>query len=57
MEGIVETYIHNNVRLNNNMEGEIVLINKNELSRPVIMVEDQFIDLTKHRDLYIESLV
>ena len=57
MEGIVETYIHNSVRLNNDMEGEIVLINKTELSRPVIMVGDQFIDLTRHRDLYIESLV
>lgn len=57
MEGIVQTYIHNNVRLNNNMEGEIVLINKSELSRPVIMVGDQFIDLSNHRDLYIESLV
>lgn len=57
LEGIVQTYINNNVRLNNNMEGEIVLINKFELSRPVIMVGDDFIDLSKHRNLYIESLI
>lgn len=57
LEGIVQTYIHNSVRLSNNMIGEIVLINKLELSRPVVQVGDQFIDLTKHRDLSIESLI
>lgn len=57
LEGIVQTYIHNNVRLNNGMEGEIVLINKFELSRPVIMVGDEFVDLSKHRNLAIEALI
>ena len=57
LEGIVQTYINNNVRLNNNIEGEIVLINKFELSRPIVMVGDDFIDLSKHRNLYIEALI
>lgn len=57
LEGIVQTYIHNNVRLNDKKEGEIVLINRFELSRPVVKVNDQFIDLSKHRNLYIESLI
>lgn len=57
LEGIVETYINNNVRLNNQMEGEIVLINKFEFSKPVVMVGDDFIDLSKHRNLYIEALI
>ena len=57
LEGIVQTYINNNVRLNNHMEGEIVLINKFELSRPIVMVGDDFIDLSKHRNLYIEALI
>lgn len=57
LEGIVQTYINNNVRLSNKQEGEIVLINKFELSRPVVMVGNQFIDLSKHRDIYIESLI
>lgn len=57
LEGIVQTYINNSVRLNNQMEGEIILINKIELSRPTIMVGDTFIDLTKHRNLYIEALI
>lgn len=57
LEGIVQTYINNNVRLNNHIEGEIVLINKFELSRPIVMVGDDFIDLSKHRNLYIEALI
>ncbi|HKL80219.1 MAG TPA: HD-GYP domain-containing protein [Mobilitalea sp.] len=57
LEGVVQTYINNNVRLSNKQEGEIIMINKFELSRPVVKVGDQFIDLAKHRDLYIESLI
>ncbi len=57
LEGIAMTYINNNVRLSNQIEGEIILINKFELSRPVIKAGDQFIDLSKHRNLYIESLI
>ena len=57
LEGIVQTYINNNVRLSNKMEGEIVLINKFELSKPVVMVGDQFIDLSKNRELFIEAII
>ncbi|MHB8130713.1 MAG: HD-GYP domain-containing protein [Mobilitalea sp.] len=57
LEGIVQTYIHNSVRLSNDMTGEIILINKSELSRPVIKVGDTYLDLTKQRDLHIVSLV
>lgn len=57
LEGIVQTYINNNVRLNNKVEGEIILINKAEPSRPIIMADDQFIDLSKNRNLYIEALL
>lgn len=57
LEGIVQTYIHNSVKLNNGNVGEIILINKMELSRPVVKIEDDYIDLTKQRDLQIVSLV
>ncbi len=57
LEGIVQTYINNTVQLSNGMIGEIILINKLELSRPVIKVNDTFIDLAKQRDLHIASLV
>jgi putative nucleotidyltransferase with HDIG domain len=57
MEGIVQTYIHNRVRLSNNLEGEIIMINKLELSRPVIKTGDKFIDLYRQRDLSIEAII
>ena len=57
LEGIVQTYIHNNVQLSNGQIGEIIMINKLELSRPVIKVEDKYIDLAKQRDLQIVTLV
>lgn len=57
LEGIGQTYINNNVRLNNKVEGEIILINKSEPSRPIVMAGDQFIDLSKNRNLYIEALI
>lgn len=57
LEGIAQTYIHNTVKLNDGAVGEIVLINKMELSRPIIKVGDEFIDLNKRRDLQIVSLV
>lgn len=56
LEGIVQTYIHNSVRLNDGSTGEIILINKLELSRPVVKIGDEYIDLTKKRELQIEAL-
>lgn len=57
LEGIVQTYIHNTVKLSDGSLGEIIFINKMELSRPVVQVGDKFIDLSKSRDLQIVSLV
>lgn len=57
LEGIVDTYIHNHVRLNNKLEGEIVFINKSELSRPIIKIGNSFINLLKNRDLFIEAII
>ncbi len=57
LEGITQTYIHNTVILNNGINGEIIFINKMELSRPIIKSGEEFIDLTKHKELQITSLV
>jgi HD-GYP domain-containing protein (c-di-GMP phosphodiesterase class II) len=56
LEGITQTYIHSTVILNNGISGEIIFINKMELSRPVIKAGEQFIDLTEERELQITSL-
>jgi putative nucleotidyltransferase with HDIG domain len=57
LEGIVQTYIHNSVKLNDGRIGEIIFINKMELSRPVIKIGTQYVDLSKQRELQIVSLV
>jgi putative nucleotidyltransferase with HDIG domain len=57
MERIVESYLHNIVRLNDGREGEVVMINKLALSRPVIRIGSDFIDLSKEHRLMIEAVV
>lgn len=57
LEGIAMTYINNNVRLSDQREGSIIMINKQELSRPVIRLKDEFIDLMKHRNLSIIEIL
>jgi HD-GYP domain-containing protein (c-di-GMP phosphodiesterase class II) len=55
LEGITQTYIHNTVKLSNGVSGEIIFINKMELSRPIIKAGEKFIDLTKQRELQITA--
>ena len=57
LEHIASTYIKNRVRLNNGMEGEVVFMNKNALSRPMVQCRNRFIDLSKEPDVYIETFV
>lgn len=57
MERIVQSYLHNIVRLNDGREGEVVMINKLALSRPVIRVGTTFVDLSKEHKLMIESII
>lgn len=57
MERIVESYLHTIVRLSDGREGEVVMINKLALSRPVIRIGEEFLDLSKHSKLTIECIV
>lgn len=57
LENIVLTYMSNHVRLNNGQIGKIIYINKQYLSKPMISTDTGFIDLTKHPELRIESIV
>lgn len=56
LEGIVQTYINNTVKLSDGSVGEIILINKLELSRPIVKIGEEYINLMKHRDLHIAAL-
>lgn len=57
LEEIANTYINNRVLLNDGTEGEIILINKRDLSRPLIKTSTGFIDLSDKRNLEIRALV
>lgn len=56
-EEIVLTYMHNQVRLSNGLEGEIIMLNKTSPSRPTIHVGDGFINLAEQRDLFITEIL
>ena len=57
LSNIVNTYLLNRVRLNNGLEGDIVFINRNHLSRPTIRIGEKYVDLTQTPDLYIEEII
>lgn len=57
LENIGQTYLGNHVRLSNKLEGEIIMLNKHSLSRPIIKVGDSFIDLSKIHDIHIEAIL
>lgn len=57
LERIVLTYINNNVQLSDGRIGEVVMINKLNLSRPIVKIGEEFVDLSTKKDLIIESIV
>ncbi|MFT4144957.1 MAG: HD-GYP domain-containing protein [Mobilitalea sp.] len=57
LERIVQSYIHNIVRLSDGRKGEVVMINKFALSRPVVRIGNEFIDLSKELKLTIEEVI
>lgn len=57
LEHVNQTYLHNNVRLSNQSVGEIVMMNPTSLSKPVIKVGNDFIDLSREHNLYIEAIL
>ena len=57
LERIVQSYMHNVVRLNDGREGEVIMINKLSLSRPVIRSGNTYIDLSKEHRLSIKEII
>ncbi len=52
-----QAYINTEVRLSNNEIGRVVMLNSDELSRPVVKVGQNFYDLAKKRSITIEKLM
>lgn len=57
MERIVNSYLHNIVRLNDGREGEVIMINKLSLAKPVVRVGNGFVDLSKEHKLAIVEII
>lgn len=57
LENISSTYINNRVRLSDGREGDIVMINKNFPSRPIINVDNNAVNLLENKELYIDELL
>ena len=57
LTNIVNTFISNRVLLSNGKSGDIIFINPDHLSRPVIKCGMEFIDLAAKRELSIISVV
>ena len=57
LKNVVNTYLQNNCRLSNGQEGIIVYINNENLSRPMVQCDNEFINLAERPELYIEELI
>ena len=54
---IAQNYIQHKVRLNNGKVGTIVMLNKMALTRPLVQIEDWFIDLAVQKDIKIQEIL
>ncbi len=54
---IANTFLANRVRLSNDLEGEVIYINPDHLSRPTVKCGDSFIDLSRIKDVYIKDII
>lgn len=57
LTNIVNTFIANRVMLSTGQTGEIIFINPDHLSKPVVKCGEQFVDLAKSRGLSIVSVI
>lgn len=58
LKQIAATYQSNRVVLSDGRGGKIVMINPNDLSRPVIQFDNnECLDLSRNRDLYIKAII
>ncbi len=57
MENVVSTYILNRCRLSNGQEGDIIYINREWLSHPVVQCGKEYVNLADRNDLSIECLL
>lgn len=57
LENVVNTYIQNRCLLSDGRKGDIIYINKDHLSRPIVQCGTEYVNLAEHPDLSIASLL
>lgn len=58
LEKAVQAYLNTEVKLSTNEVGKVVMINKNEFSKPVVQVGDEFYDLSNEtNDIVIDKVL
>lgn len=57
LENVVNTYMNNRVLLSDGRQGDIVFINHEVLSKPMVKIDGEFVDLAAHKDLSIEKIL
>ena len=58
LEKAVQAYMNTDVRLSTNQIGKVIMVNKNEFSKPVVQVGDEFYDLSKEtNDIVIDKVL
>ena len=57
IEHVSLNYVQHEVLLTDGRIGTILMINKNDLTRPLVQIGNLFVDLTKQKDLAIEKIL
>lgn len=57
LEHVSNAFINNTVFLSNNESAEVIMINKQFLSRPIVKSGQNFIDLSQTNDIYIKAVI
>lgn len=57
LRGISDTYLHTTVLLNDGRQGEVVLTNQTVISRPGLLIDGEYLDLSRHPELNIVAVL
>lgn len=57
LENIVNTFLNQEVRLTNGLEGRIIFVNPVSLSKPTIKIGDRFLDLKETDNITIDRII
>lgn len=57
MTNIAESMIQHQVLLNTGQIGKVIMVDKYNVSRPLVQVENTFIDMAKVKDIYIKEVL